>query len=182
VRPQPIAAQLLHAVGIDFGGRLPSLPGPRTGRAAAPARSFGPALGADEWHDFWIYIAGALTYEVVRGNGSTEETVPMAHARFVCPHNAGRSQMSQVSALMRELHARLPPGSSYVLLVVAASIDARAFYERHGLIDERRVAGPSYYRAAMATESDAPPLPATALLMRYISPRGPDTRVFRNGP
>ena len=40
-----------------------------------PARSFGPALVADQWHDFWIYVVGpiagallgALTYQVIRG-------------------------------------------------------------------------------------------------------------------
>jgi aquaporin Z len=40
-----------------------------------PARSFGPALAAAEWTDFWIYVAGplagaalgALAYQLVRG-------------------------------------------------------------------------------------------------------------------
>jgi aquaporin NIP len=39
-----------------------------------PARSFGPALAAGEWHMFWVYLAGpllgayagALAYGVVR--------------------------------------------------------------------------------------------------------------------
>ena len=39
-----------------------------------PARSFGPALAAWEWDDFWLYVAGpvagaalgALAYQVVR--------------------------------------------------------------------------------------------------------------------
>jgi glycerol uptake facilitator-like aquaporin len=42
-----------------------------------PARSFGPALVAGQWSDFWIYVAGplagaaigVLAYELVR-NGS----------------------------------------------------------------------------------------------------------------
>ena len=56
------------------------------------------------------------------------------------------------AALMRELHARLPPGSSYVLLVAEANTDAREFYERHGLIVERRLDGPSHYSSAMGLD------------------------------
>src|SRR5207244_13568002 len=45
------------------------------------------------------------------------------------------------SALMRELHARLPPGRQYVLFVAEANTDAQAFYQRHGLVVERKVEG-----------------------------------------
>ena len=45
-----------------------------------PARSFGPALVAGQWHDFWIYVVGpvagallgALTYQVIRGRAGPE--------------------------------------------------------------------------------------------------------------
>jgi aquaporin NIP len=58
-------------VGLDglFGG-------PVTGASMNPARSFGPALAAGEWTDFWLYLAGpliaaalgAFAYQLVRGD------------------------------------------------------------------------------------------------------------------
>ena len=78
-----------------------------------------------------------------------------------------RKRVGIGSALMRELHASLRPGSSYVLLVVEENTEARAFYERHGLIVERRLDGPSHYAAALRLDVDSPPPVADALLMRF---------------
>jgi ribosomal protein S18 acetylase RimI-like enzyme len=75
------------------------------------------------------------------------------------------------SALMGELHARLPPESSYVLLVAQANTDAQAFYERHGLVVERRVDGNSHYSAAMGLDLDSSPQVADGVLMRFTKAR-----------
>lgn len=66
----PAALAIAAAVGlaaIAFG--------PLTGASLNTARSFGPALAAGQWQDFWIYVAGpligaplgAFAYRFVRG-------------------------------------------------------------------------------------------------------------------
>jgi aquaporin NIP len=70
-------------VGLDalFGG-------PVTGASMNPARSFGPALAAGEWSDFWIYVAGplvgaalgAFAYQLVRGDPRPTPEEVAAHA------------------------------------------------------------------------------------------------------
>jgi GNAT superfamily N-acetyltransferase len=73
------------------------------------------------------------------------------------------------SALMRELHARLLPVGHYVLLVGELNKDAQAFHERHGLVSEGRVDGPSHYSNTMAIKTDEPPRQAAGILMRYTA-------------
>ena len=103
-------------------------------------------------------VIGYLHYD-------SEGAEPELHRIYVDP---GRKRGGVGSALMRELHARLPPGGQYVLLVAEANKDAQAFYGRHGLVIESRVDGPGYYGKAMAIEIDVPPPAAAAVVMRFI--------------
>jgi len=99
-------------------------------------------------------VIGYLHYD-------SEGPEPELHRIYVDP---GRKRGGVGGALMRELHARLPPGRQYVLFVAEANTDAQAFYQRHGLVVERKVEGGSHL--AIGTKVDVPP-PAPALLMRY---------------
>jgi aquaporin NIP len=67
------------AAAIAIGGTVAFdalFGGPITGASMNPARSFGPALASDTWHDLWIYLAGPVigatigvfAYRLVRGS------------------------------------------------------------------------------------------------------------------
>jgi MIP family channel proteins len=66
----PAALAIAAAVGLAAMAF-----GPLTGASLNSARSFGPALAAGQWQDFWVYLAGplvgaplgALAYQFVRG-------------------------------------------------------------------------------------------------------------------
>src|SRR5262249_19452430 len=102
-------------------------------------------------------VIGYLHYD-------SEGAEPELHRIYV---DLSRKRGGVGSALMRELHARLAPGDSYILLVAEANTDARAFYDRHGLVLERRVGGNQYYREAMRLEAGSERRAVSALLLRY---------------
>jgi ribosomal protein S18 acetylase RimI-like enzyme len=94
---------------------------------------------------------------------------PELHRIYVDP---ARKRGGIGSALLRELHARLEPGTSYVLMVAEENTAARAFYERHGFVFEARVIGTEYYAEAMGTKLEPvpPPFEDRALLLRFTVP------------
>jgi MIP family channel proteins len=66
------------AAAIAIGGTVALdalFGGPLTGASMNPARSFGPALAAGEWREFWIYALGPVlgaalgagAYQIIRG-------------------------------------------------------------------------------------------------------------------
>lgn len=75
------------------------------------------------------------------------------------------------SRLLLELHARLAPGASYILMVIAANLTAVSFYERHGFVQEARVDGPTYMSEHMGVRFPSGTLPAPALVMRFTKSR-----------
>ena len=122
--------------------------------------------GADDAHflvaDDDGQVAGYLHYDC-------EGTEPELHRIYVDPD---RKRGGIGSALLRELNARLKPGSSYVLLVAEENIAARAFYERRGFVFVDRVIGNEYYADAMGIDVDPAPegYEDSAFLLRFTVP------------
>jgi|SRR5581483_1452919 len=95
---------------------------------------------------------------------------PELHRIYVDPAHKRRGIGS---ALLHELHRRLPPRSSYILMVVAANRAAVSFYERHGFVEAARVDGVAYMRDHMGVEF-APGTPRVpALILRFAKRREP---------
>jgi GNAT superfamily N-acetyltransferase len=94
---------------------------------------------------------------------------PELHRIYIDP---SRKRSGIGSRLLHELHARLQPGTSYVLLVAEENTAARAFYERHGFVFESRVIGKEYYAQTMGID-DEPTQDGyedRALLFRFTLP------------
>jgi len=96
-----VMGQAAIAIGATVGLEA-TFAGPVSGASMNPARSFGPALVSWYWNAHWVYwiapmlgsVAGALTYQLVRGETMRGERSGN-RVLFVCVHNAGRSQMAE---------------------------------------------------------------------------------------
>ena len=108
------------------------------------------------------HVVGYLHYDC-------EGPEPELHRIYVDP---ARKRGGIGSALLRELHARLEPGDSYVLMVAEENPAARAFYERQGFEFTANVIGNEYYAQAMGIDLDPvpPPYEDRALLLRFTVP------------
>lgn len=105
-------------------------------------------------------ILGFLHYDC-------EGPEPELHRIYVDP---ARKRQGIGSALLRELHRRLPPGASYILMVVAGNQAAVSFYEHHGLVEAARVDGVAYMHEHMGVlfPRGTPKVPA--LILRFTKP------------
>jgi ribosomal protein S18 acetylase RimI-like enzyme len=105
-------------------------------------------------------IVGFLHYD-------SDGAEPELHRIYLNPEH---KRQGIGSALIRELHRRLPPGTSYILMVVAANQPAVSFYEHHGFVGAARVDGVAYMHENMSV--DFPPgMPEVpALILRFTKP------------
>ncbi len=88
---------------------------------------------------------------------------PELHRIYLDQTEIGRGTGSR---LMEELHARLGPDSSYIVMTAVANNTARQFYERHGLVELRRIPdGNAFYRESMGVDfpQDSPAVPAVVM-------------------
>ncbi len=106
-------------------------------------------------------ISGFLHYD-------SEGPAPELHRIYVDP---AQKRQGIGSALLEELHRRLPPQTSYVLMVVAANRPAVSFYERHGFIEAARVDGVAYMHSHMGVEFPPGTPEVPALILRFTKAR-----------
>ena len=92
--------------------------------------------------------------------------------------DTARKRQGIGGSLLRELHARLTAGSTYILMVIADNRPAVAFYERHGLVEQAHVDGPTYMHDQMGVDFPSGTSPAPALLLRFTKTAS-DTRFAR---
>lgn len=104
-------------------------------------------------------VVGYLHYDC-------EAAEPELHRIYVDP---GRKRGGIGSSLLRELHDRLGPGTSYILMVAEANRAALGFYRRHGFVEHARVDGSRHYRDTMGVELAADAPAVAALVLRFTT-------------
>jgi ribosomal protein S18 acetylase RimI-like enzyme len=102
-------------------------------------------------------VVGFLHYDC-------EGPEPELHRIYIEP---GLKRQGIGSALLRELHERLSPSATYILMVIAANLPAVTFYRRHGFIEEANVDGPTYMSEHMGVSYSTGTRPAPALVLRF---------------
>lgn len=105
-------------------------------------------------------IVGFLHYD-------SEGPEPELHRIYVDP---AQKRQGIGTALITELHRRLDPNSSYILMVVSANRPAVSFYERHGFVEADRVDGVAYMHERMGVEFAAGTPSVPALILRFTKP------------
>jgi ribosomal protein S18 acetylase RimI-like enzyme len=102
-------------------------------------------------------VVGFLHYD-------SEGDEPELHRIYVEPSLKRRGIGS---ALLHDLHERLTPGSSYILMVIAGNLPAVAFYQRHGFDEKAKVDGPAYMSEHMSVTFPPGTPSAPALVLRF---------------
>lgn len=116
--------------------------------------------------------AGTAQFLVVERGGRVigflhydcEGPEPELHRIYVAPT---QKRQGIGSALLQELHRRLPAGASYILMVIADNHQAVAFYRRHGLVEAARVDGVAYMHEHMGVEFPPGTPGVPALILRF---------------
>jgi ribosomal protein S18 acetylase RimI-like enzyme len=102
-------------------------------------------------------IVGFLHYD-------SEGPEPELHRIYLDPQH---KRQGIGSALVRELHRRLPQGTTYILMVVAANHPAVSFYEHHGFVEDTRVDGVAYMHETMGVDFPPGTPEVPALILRF---------------
>jgi ribosomal protein S18 acetylase RimI-like enzyme len=118
---------------------------------------------------FLVAVRGGAVVGYLHYDSSGAE--PELHRIYVHP---AHKRAGIGGALMREHHARVRPGDSYILMVFAANEAAISFYRKHDLTEVARVDAFEYYREHMGVgfPPHTPPLPAVVLRFTRSEPAG----------
>jgi ribosomal protein S18 acetylase RimI-like enzyme len=107
-------------------------------------------------------VVGFLHYDC-------EGTEPELHRIYLDP---ARMRRGIGTSLVTELHRRLPPGTTYVLMVVVANRPAVSFYRKYGCVERERIDGPTFMHDHMGVEFPPGTPEVPALLLEFTTKPG----------